>query len=217
MKKRFDLIIFDWDGTLANSIDWIVESLQTAARRCDAPVPDFEATKNIIGLSIENAMNALFPETDALTRELLTKYYREAFYAKQMSQNDLFSGVFEMLLELKQTGYTLAVATGKSRSGLDKALHATQTVELFSITRCADETASKPNPQMVEEILRHTEITAERTVMVGDSTHDLQMAQNAKISAIGVCCGAHSENVLQQYQPLLCLNQTIELLEIMKG
>ncbi|NOQ36618.1 MAG: HAD-IIIA family hydrolase [Methylococcaceae bacterium] len=217
MKNRFDLIIFDWDGTLADSVDWIVQSLQIAAKECDCPIPEYQATKSIIGLSIDKAMNILFPEADALITEQLIKCYRQAFYSKKMTQDDLFLGVNTMLQQLKQLGYTLAVATGKSRSGLDRALQATQTAELFSITRCADETASKPNPKMIEEIIQHTQITAERTLMVGDSTHDLKMAQNANVSAIGVSCGAHSESLLQQYQPLLCLKQTTELLEIMKG
>ena len=128
--------------------------------------------------------------------------------------NDLFPGVYAMLVELKESGYQLAVATGKTRVGLQKALKATGTEELFCVTRCADETASKPDPKMLLEIIQHTQAAKERTLMIGDSIHDLQMALNAPISAIAVSCGANSAELLQQYHPLLCLQQPTELLNI---
>lgn len=217
MKNRFELIIFDWDGTLVDSIDWIVHCLQTAATECNCKVPKPQAAKDIIGLSIGNAIKTLFPEADAEIAESLRKSYSCEYFSRQTTREDLFPGVPEMLTCLKQNGYKLAVATGKGRPSLDKALKATGMDGFFHISRCADETASKPDPKMLEEIMQHASIKAERTLMIGDSIHDLQMAQNANISSIGVCCGAHSQNLLQQYQPLLCLNQTAELLELMKG
>ena len=214
MKNRFDLIIFDWDGTLINSIDWITNCLQHAAVQCDRPIPETQAAKDVIGLSINKAMQSLFPEVDKQTQERLVACYSQKYFSRQISRDDLFPGVYEMLVQLNEAGYQLAVATGKTRAGLQEALQATETEELFCITRCSDETASKPDPRMLNEIIRHTHTAKERSLMVGDSIHDLQMALNAHISAIGVSCGAHSAEFLQQYNPLLCLQQPAELLNI---
>lgn len=214
MKNRFDLIIFDWDGTLINSIDWIAGCLQRAAERCDYVVPDYQAAKDVIGLSIERAMHALFPDADEHTQQQLVACYAEEYFSKQLGRDDFFPGVYEMLVQLHQSGYQLAVATGKTREGLTQALTATATEELFIVTRCSDETLSKPHPKMLQEILQVTGVAPERAVMVGDSIHDLQMALNAQISSIAVSCGAHSEELLQQYNPLLCLAQPVELLNI---
>lgn len=212
MKNRFDLIIFDWDGTLVNSIDWITHCLQHAAGQCGIAIPEAQAAKDIIGLSLNKAMQTLFPEIDQQTQMQLVACYSQRYNSKQMSREDLFPGVYDMLVQLNKAGYQLAVATGKTRVGLQKALQATKTEELFCITRCADETASKPDPRMLHEIIQHTNIAKERSLMVGDSIHDLQMALNVPISAIAVSCGAHSAESLQQYNPLLCLQQSTELL-----
>lgn len=212
MKKRFDLIIFDWDGTLIDSIDWIVRCLQKSAERCNCSIPSPQAARNVIGLSIDNALKSLFPEADGPTREQLRRCYSHEYASWQIGRNNLFSGVYQMLVQLKEAGYLLAVATGKTRSGLAQALRDTGTEDLFCITRSADETASKPDPKMIVEILRHVDAANERTLMVGDSIHDLQMAKNAQISAIAVTCGAHSETELQQHQPLACLRRPTELL-----
>ena len=212
MKNRFDLIIFDWDGTLINSIDWISSCLQQAADQCGIAVPEAQAAKDVIGLSINNAMQTLFPEIDPHTQAQLVACYSQQYNSKQISPDDLFPGVYAMLVELKESGYQLAVATGKTRVGLQKALKATGTEDLFCVTRCADETASKPDPKMLLEIIQHTQAAKERTLMIGDSIHDLQMALNAPISAIAVSCGANSAELLQQYHPLLCLQQPTELL-----
>jgi len=214
MKNRFDLIIFDWDGTLIDSIDWIASCLQQAADQCGIAVPEAQAAKDVIGLSINNAMQTLFPEIDPHTQAQLVACYSQQYNSKQISPDDLFPGVYAMLVELKESGYQLAVATGKTRVGLQKALKATGTEELFCVTRCADETASKPDPKMLLEIIQHTQAAKERTLMIGDSIHDLQMALNAPISAIAVSCGANSAELLQQYHPLLCLQQPTELLNI---
>jgi phosphoglycolate phosphatase len=177
-------------------------------------VPQAQAAKDVIGLSIYRAMQTLFPDADAKTQQQLVASYSRNYLSKQISADDLFPGVQEMLGQLKNQGYQLAVATGKTRVGLQEALRATGTEHLFCITRCADETASKPDPRMLREIILHTSTAKERTLMVGDSIHDLQMALNAPIPAIAVSCGANSAASLQQYQPLLCLQQTTELLNI---
>ncbi len=212
MKQRFDLLIFDWDGTLINSIDWIAQCLQQAAIECHCPMPETQAAKNVIGLSINKAMLTLFPDVDEQTLKQLMSRYGQHYSSKAMSNDDLFPGVYDMLRQFKDQGYQLAVATGKTRAGLTAALQATGTEHLFCITRCADETASKPDPRMLHEIISHTQTANERVLMVGDSIYDLQMAVNASISSIAVSCGANSATILQTYQPLLCLEQPTELL-----
>jgi phosphoglycolate phosphatase len=214
MKNRFDVIVFDWDGTLINSIDWIASCLQVAAEQCQLPKPATQAAKNVIGLSIEKAMLSLFPDVDQLLLKQLVACYQTAYMSETIGREHFFPGVYAMLVTLKQAGYRLAVATGKTRAGLQQVLQTTQSEALFDITRCADETASKPAPLMLQEILDYCHCRSERALMVGDSTYDLQMARNANMAAIAVACGAHSLAELQQYQPLLCLQQPAELLTL---
>jgi phosphoglycolate phosphatase len=214
MKNRFDLIIFDWDGTLMDSIDWIVGCLQQAAMDCRCPVPTTQAAKDIIGLSIEQAMDALFPDSTSSMREQLINCYGQHFFSRQIGPEDIFVGVSTMLEQMKRSGYKLAVATGKKDAGLKKAMVATGLMSCFDITRSADQSASKPHPLMIEQILKALDVSKPRAVMVGDSIHDMQMAQNAGVSAIAVACGAHAGEVLQQFNPLLCLQQTSELADI---
>ncbi len=211
MKNRFDLIIFDWDGTLIDSIDWIARCLQHAANDTRHPTPDYQSAKDVIGLSIEKAIAALFPEANEDEIHGLVERYEKAYFSKKISREDLFAGVYDMLNALKQNGYQLAVATGKTREGLDEALSATGTVDLFSITRCADETQSKPHPKMLEEIMTVLDVSPERVLMVGDSTHDLQMALNAGIASVGVASGSHDIDQLLHYKPLHCLSNPAEL------
>lgn len=213
MKNKFDLIIFDWDGTLIDSIDWIARCLKKAGELCDYAVPDHQAAKDVIGLSIDKAMLALFPEADESMQKQLVAHYSREYFSREISRDDLFAGVYDMLLQLKDSGYQLAVATGKTRAGLNEALARTGMADLFCTTRCADETASKPDPRMLNEIVAYAQVGRERTLMVGDSIHDLQMAMNAEIPSVAVSCGAHSEEFLQQYRPLLCLDQPSRLLE----
>lgn len=209
MKNRFDLIIFDWDGTLVDCVDWIVHCIQQAAAHCGCPIPEPQATKDIIGLSIENAVQQLFPNIDFMLRQQLAAHYAHRFFSKPM---DLFPGVKPMLQQLRLDGFQLAVATGKKASGLALAIEAAGVSELFSATRCSDQTASKPNPLMIDEIVAELAVNKQRALMVGDSAHDLQMAINAGVASIGVTCGAHSAATLQQYQPLLCLDYSTDLL-----
>ena len=217
MKDRFNLLIFDWDGTLVDSIDWIVYCVQASAKKCGCATPSSQAAKDIIGLSIYEAAHNLFPLEDLVTHQHFILHYGELLLSKQTTADDLFSGVETMLAHLKQAGYQLAIASGRNRVGLNNALQETGIGDLFSATRCAEETASKPNPLMLEEIMQHIGISSERTLMIGDSTHDLQMAKNAQVASIGVTCGVHPANILQQYQPLFCLEQTTRLLEKLVG
>lgn len=214
MKNRFDLIIFDWDGTLVDSIDWIVDCIQSAAAHCDCPIPDAQSARDIIGLSLDNAVTTLFPSIDSETRANMAAHYGQRFFSREIGPNDLFPGVAEMLQQFKQQGYRLAVATGKKSTGLARAIEATGIAELFCTTRCSDQTASKPDPLMIDEIVAELGVSKQRTLMVGDSVHDLQMAINAQVAAVGVTCGAHSAETLKQYRPLRCLAYTTELVSI---
>ncbi len=217
MNKKFELIIFDWDGTLADSTDWIVQCMQQAAKQQGLDVPEVRAVKAIIGLSIHKALDKLFPEIDGQTKEQFIVHYSQEFFSKPITEADLFSGVGEMLYMLKEAGYKLAVATGKGRSGLDKAMNGTGLSGFFDITRCADETASKPDPAMVYEIIEVMGVNASQVVMIGDSGHDMQMAINAGIEKISVACGADSAEQLRKYKPLFELSQTTELTKFFKG
>lgn len=214
MKNRFDLIIFDWDGTLVDSIDWIVQCIQQAAAHYDCPAPESQAARDIIGLSIEQAIEVLLPDVDVNTRSKVVAHYGKSFFSKQMSQDDLFPGVYQMLQQFKLDGYRLAVATGKKSSGLALAIQATGVADLFCTTRCSDQTASKPDPLMIDEIVAELGVSKQRTLMVGDSVHDLQMALNAQVASVGVTCGAHSAEILKHYQPLRCLAYPTELIGI---
>ncbi|MCX7084870.1 MAG: HAD-IIIA family hydrolase [Methylococcales bacterium] len=212
MKQRFDLIIFDWDGTLMDSIDWISRCLQNAGADYQCKIPEDQATKDVIGLSASKAIAQLYPEADAQLHIKLVDRYRAHYLSRQLNPDDLFPGVKEMLIKLKADGYQLAVATGKTRAGLQEAMKATQTEDLFCITRCADEAISKPDPKMLHDIIAHTQASKDRCLMVGDSVFDLQMAQNAQIPAVAVTCGAQPAELLQPFKPLLCLQQPTELL-----
>ena len=209
--KNFDLLIFDWDGTLIDSIDWIVHCLQQAAIACDLPPSTVPAAKNVIGLSINNAMQTLFPSADAPTLAKLIAYYSAINISKPLGREQLFAGAYDLLCELKARGYLLAVATGKTRKGLNEVLRTTATEDLFTITRCADETASKPAPLMLNQILHCTQITAQRSLLIGDSVHDIAMAHNAGISAVAVSCGANTQAELLALKPRLMLNQVTDL------
>lgn len=215
MKNRFDLLVFDWDGTLVDSIDWIVQCIHQAARECAYEPPSEQASKNVIGLRLDEALSRLFPDATAVTKQQLIRAYQSAYRSRPVTRNDFFHGVYDLLQQLKQEDYALAIATGKTRYGLRKALEATGTSALFTATRCADETASKPDPMMLFQLMQETGIGSGRTVMIGDSIHDLQMARHARIESIAVSCGANSAQNLKRRNPLLCLQTTAELLEIL--
>jgi phosphoglycolate phosphatase len=211
MKNRFDLLIFDWDGTLVDSIQWIVESLNFAARDSGLPVPPDASARAVIGLSLDRAMATLFPGTEAPDIERLMAAYQHYYNSKPLGPEALFDGVPGLLDGLRGSGYKLAVATGKTRLGLDHAMSSTGAADWFHATRAAGETASKPDPLMLLQLMAELGAPPERTLMVGDSVHDLQMAQNAGIAAVGVFCGADGRDRLLAFEPLLGLEQTAEL------
>ncbi len=209
-KKQFDLIVFDWDGTLMNSTATIVTCIQSAAKDLGLPVPDHKSASYVIGLSLQDAMQTVLPGLEAKYYPHMVERYRYHYLTKDKGLT-LFDGVREMLTDLAQQGYFLAVATGKSRVGLNRSLDAANLLSVFDATRCADETFSKPHPAMLQELTRELGQDIHRTVMVGDTTHDLQMALNAGAASIGVHYGAHAAPELQALNPLFIAGSIFEL------
>jgi len=208
MSQKIELIIFDWDGTLFDSVGQIVASLQYAAQQFQQPLTD-DAAKSIIGLGLPEVMQILFPQVPHLQQQILECYADH--YVANSKGDAWFDGVAELLADLKQQGIKLAVATGKSRKGLDRVLTQTQSHDLFDITRAASETKSKPHPLMLEEILAEMQVSIDSAIMVGDTSYDLEMAQNLNMPRIGVSYGVHSIDTLQQYQPLAIVHNVQEL------
>ncbi|HEY0490301.1 MAG TPA: HAD-IIIA family hydrolase [Telluria sp.] len=209
-RKQFDLIVFDWDGTLMDSTATIVKCIQAAARDLGLPVPHDDAASHVIGLGLFEAMQAVMPGVDPAIYPRMVERYRYHFLSKDHDLV-LFDGVPAMLAELSQAGYFLAVATGKSRVGLNRALNAVGLLSLFDATRCADETFSKPHPAMLQELTRELGQDLRRTVMIGDTTHDLLMANNAGASGIAVQYGAHPVDQLHACSPLYSASTVGEL------
>jgi phosphoglycolate phosphatase len=209
-RKQFDLIVFDWDGTLMDSTSTIVKCIQAAARDLGLPAPRDEAAAHVIGLGLQEAMRAAMPDIDPALHPKMVERYRYHYLSKD-HELVLFDGVRPMLEELSQEGYFLAVATGKSRVGLNRALNAVGLLSMFDATRCADETFSKPHPAMLQELTRELGQDMRRTVMIGDTTHDLLMANNAGAIGVAVEYGAHPVAHLQSCQPLFSAQSVAHL------
>ena len=188
--RKFDLIVFDWDGTLYDSTALITKCIQAACADLSVPVPSDAQASYVIGMGLTEALQHAAPDLARARYKALGERYRHHYFARQ-HELVFFKGTVEMLQDLKARGHHLAVATGKSRRGLDDALHTSALRGLFDATRTADETASKPNPRMLIELMDHFQTPPERTVMIGDTTHDLQLALNAGTASIGVSYGAH--------------------------
>ncbi|MFY9259297.1 MAG: HAD-IIIA family hydrolase [Gallionella sp.] len=198
---NYDLIVFDWDGTLMDSTAVISGSIQAACRDLDLPIPTDEAARHVIGLGLEQALSYAVPTLSDAMRPALVARYRHHFLS-QDNAIPLFDQAHETILSLHQAGYLLAVATGKSRLGLDRALEATQLHAYFHATRTADQTFSKPHPAMLLEIMAELDVTPARTLMIGDTSHDILLAQNAGVQVIAMGHGAHPAQALQQLNPL---------------
>lgn len=208
----YELLIFDWDGTLVDSIDRIVESMHWAADSCGLVRCGDAQVKGIIGLGLPEAIASLHPELhgSALV-ERFRRCYSERYLALEAEPSALFPGVAEALELFRAQGYRLAVATGKSRHGLQRVLAGRGWLDYFDVTRCADETASKPDPLMLAEILEHCGVSAERALMVGDSSFDLQMARHAGMDSVAVGYGAQPLAVLRELGPALAIENFMEL------
>jgi phosphoglycolate phosphatase len=206
MSRSYDLIVFDWDGTLMDSEAKIVRCMLAAAADLDIAVPGEEAVRHIIGLGLGEALAALFPRCDTGIRARLAERYREHFLVHDQGAMPLFPGVETGLVALADRGFLLAVATGKARRGLERVLDDTATRRYFAATRCADETCSKPHPRMLEEILEVTGVEPGRALMVGDTVYDIAMARNAGLPALAVSYGVHTRESLLANGALACLD-----------
>jgi len=207
------LAIFDWDGTIMDSVMRIVFSMQAAAKRAELPVPTDQAVKDIIGLSLAPAFEQLFGQLSGTQVELMIRLYKEEYLDNKHGETPVFAGVESVFKTLKQRGYLLGVATGKSRAGLDRLLAVSGFGHYFSATMTADEAESKPSPHMIHNLMGQLNVGAEHVVMIGDSQLDMSMAKQAKVRAIGVSYGAHTVEVLSQHQPSAIVGSPIELLD----
>ncbi len=210
LPRRFDLIVFDWDGTLFDSTALIVRCMQSACADIGVAVPSAERAAYVIGLGLRDALQHAVPGLPESRYPELGRRYRHHYMA---SQHDLvlFDGTLAMLQRLKQRKHWLAVATGKSRAGLDEALHDVQLQGLFDATRTADETAGKPHPLMLQQLMAEFGVAGERTLMIGDTTHDLQLALNAGTASVGVSFGAHAPDAFAALGPLHVAHSTADL------
>lgn len=208
---RCQLIVFDWDGTLMDSEARIVACLQAAFADLGLPEPNREAARDIIGLGLDEAMMQLCPTADAALRQTLAVRYRQHFLITDRTPSTLFPDARETLERIAAQGYRLAVATGKSRAGLAQALAETELADFFHATRCADETVSKPNPQMLFELMDELGVPPVATLMIGDTEYDMQMAHRAGVAALAVSHGVHAPERLLTHHPLACLDTLGEL------
>ena len=211
MSSEYKLLIFDWDGTLADSIGRIVTSMQEAARRAGRAERDDEAIKGIIGLGLPEAILTLYPDMAAEQVIAFRQHYANTYIALDAEPSPLFVGVVESLEAFRAQGYRLAVATGKARRGLDRVLKAHGWERFFDVTRAADETASKPDPLMLNQILAHCDMRPEQALMVGDASFDLLMARHAGIDSVAVSYGAQSIERLRDFDPVLEVDHFPEL------
>ncbi|KGJ87707.1 HAD-IA family hydrolase [Colwellia psychrerythraea] len=212
---EYKLVIFDWDGTLMDSIGKIVSSMQAAAHVCQLDIPTVIQVKDIIGLSLPKALRILFPHCVEDEINAMLDQYKYQYIEGDNTPTPLFDNALELLKALKGDDRLLAVATGKGRQGLQRVFGATHTEHFFHASRCADETLSKPDPQMLLSLLAELNVRAEQAVMIGDSQHDLEMAQAAGVDSIGITLGVHDRAILNNYQPKAIVDSLSELQQLL--
>lgn len=210
MGRNYRLVVFDWDGTLMDSAAAIVSCMQAAAIDLGLAPPDDRTARQVIGLGLHDALAQALPGVPSAEYARIAERYRHHYLSRDHTLT-LFPGAQELVEELNRAGYLLGIATGKSRYGLNRALEASGLKECFHATRCADECNSKPAPDMLIELMEELEATPGQTLMIGDTTHDLQMAKNAGVGALAVGFGAHSPDALKAEQPLDLLNEFEQL------
>lgn len=211
MRRDYDLLIFDWDGTLADSVGRIILSMRTAAIETDLEIRDDMAIKDIIGLGLPEAIRTLYPQISGNQLIEFRQHYADSYMAMDNVPSPLFDGVVESMQAFREDGYRLAVATGKARRGLDRVLKANGWQDYFDATRAADETASKPDPLMLNEIMAHCGVAPQRSLMIGDASFDLLMARNAGMDSVAVGYGAQPLESLRQFEPRLAIEHFSEL------
>jgi phosphoglycolate phosphatase len=207
---RFELLVFDWDGTLIDSAGTIVHCIQAACRDLGLPVPDDARASHVIGLGLHDALTYAVPGLPSSEYGRMVERYRAHFLARDAAI-PLFRGAAAMLSELRARGHVLAIATGKSRAGLQRALDNTGLKPLFASSRCADQCAPKPAPDMLFELMEELATSEATTLMIGDTAHDLQMAAHAGVPAVAVSYGAHAKADLAALGPLACVDSIDEL------
>ena len=208
--RNFDLIVFDWDGTLFDSTALIAQCIQASCADLGLPVPSDHDASYVIGMGLVEALRHAAPGLGRERYPELADRYRHHYFQRQ-HEIVLFAGTLPMLQMLKARNHWLGVATGKSRRGLDDALQHVELKNLFDATRTADETRSKPHPQMLLELMAELGVAADRTLMIGDTTHDLQLADNAGAASIGVSYGAHSPAAFAEFGPRHIAHSTADL------
>ena len=207
---RYELLVFDWDGTLIDSAGAIVWCIQSACRDLGLPVPDDARASHVIGLGLQDALAYAIPGLAQAEYGRVVERYRYHFLARD-PQIPLFPGTEAMLAGLRERGHVLAIATGKSRAGLARALDNTGLKPLFASSRCADQCTPKPAPDMLLELMAELGTSDVNTLMIGDTVHDLQMAAHAGVPAVAVSYGAHAKADLDALAPLACLESIDEL------
>ncbi|MDP1894245.1 MAG: HAD-IA family hydrolase [Hydrogenophaga sp.] len=208
--RQFDLIAFDWDGTLFDSTALITRAIQAAVADVGGTVPTDQSASYVIGMGLMQALAHAAPDVPKDKYPLLGERYRHHYMARQHDLS-LFDGVLPLLAELKSRHHWLTVATGKSRTGLNDVLRTVELQGMFDASRTADETAGKPSPLMLEELMAEFGVDPERTLMIGDTTHDLQMALNAGCASVGVSYGAHEPDAFHALNPLHVAHSVREL------
>lgn len=211
MSSQYKLIIFDWDGTLMDSLSRIVSCMQAAAQDVGLPVLSEKAVHEIVGLELGLAIGELYPSLSADGIQQMRELYAKHYVAQDVTPSAFYDGILPMLAALKASPATLSVATGKSRKGLDRVMYGSETDHFFDSSRCADETESKPSPRMVLELLEHHGVNPNEAIVVGDTEFDMAMAQNAGVDRLGVGWGAHDIERLHEYQPRACFTQVNDL------
>lgn len=209
--KDYKLVIFDWDGTLMDSVERIVSSMQSAASTVGLNIPSNNDVKEIIGLSLTVALEKLFSDITAEQIDAMLVQYKYQYLEGDNTPTPLFENAIKLLTQLKHKDKLLAVATGKGREGLNRVLKISETSDFFHTTRCAGEMPSKPDPTMLNSILTELAIAPHEAIMIGDTSHDLKMALNAGIDSIGVTFGVHNQQVLEQYSPKAVVSSLSEL------
>lgn len=210
-QKTFELIVFDWDGTLMDSEAHIVTSMQRAVNDTELASVSADSVRDTIGLGLREAIAKLLPQEENDTHKMIVDRYRYHFFADDPCEP--FDGAETVLSALRDEGYLLAVATGKGRPGLNRVLESTGFGQYFVETRCADETCSKPDPQMLNEIMEMLDVSSEKTLMIGDTEYDLEMANAARVASLAVDYGVHERDRLLDCNPLGCLMSIQELPE----
>ena len=208
---KYRLLVFDWDGTIMDSEAHIIAAVQAAASECEFDIPAAESVRRVIGLGLREAIQEVLPEFNEARYEAFVDRYRHHFLLKSTTAQAPFEGAIETLKELRELGYWLAVATGKGRQGLDRAFRELSLETVFHTSRCADETVSKPNPRMLQEILLDLALEPTQALMIGDTSYDMEMAASIGMDRLAVSYGAHEQEELDRHSPIGVIHDIREL------